>query len=118
MRRGEKLLKGYGFKIREIRKSTNMSQEELGTKIGVTKSFISKLENEKTEPSLEMLNKIAKALDVDIAELFPNKKKAPHEIVQAGGKWMVLGKKLEKEGITPDQVEAWAEIVTKYTKSE
>lgn len=111
-------MKGYGSKIKEIRLMRKMSQEELGEKVDVTKSFISKVENEKTEPSLEMLNKIAEALDVDIVEFFDNKKPAPQVIREAGGQWLILGEKLEKEGITPDQVEAWAEIVTKYTKND
>lgn len=113
-----KQLKGHGTKIKEFRLLRKLSQEDLGKKVDVTKSFISKVENEKTEPSLEMLNKIAEALNVDIVEFFDNKIRPPEKIREVGGQWLVLGEKLEKEGITPNQVEAWAEIVTKYTKND
>ncbi|MFT8319295.1 MAG: helix-turn-helix transcriptional regulator [Bacillus sp. (in: firmicutes)] len=109
-------MKGYGENIKKYRKLMKLNQEQLGEKVDVTKSFISKLENEAAKPSLEMLVKIANVLEVDIGDLIDNKKDVPQEIKDAGGEWMVLGEQLEKEGITPEQVKQWAEIVKNMTK--
>lgn len=111
-----KQLKGYGKRIKELRKKKKWSQEFLGEKIGVTKSFISKIENESYKPNLETLNDIAKVLDVDFIDLF-DKKEPPKELKDAGAKWIALGEELEKEGISIEQVKLWSEIVKKHSQN-
>ena len=59
-----------GQRIRELRKSKNMTQEQLVEKIGSDTNNLSKIENGKKFMSAEKLVKIAQALDVDIKELF------------------------------------------------
>jgi transcriptional regulator with XRE-family HTH domain len=112
-----KQVKGYGEKIHKYRKLKDYTQEELGDKVGVTKSFISKLESENTKPSLIMLAKLAKALDVEIGDLL-NTMDPPKALKDLGSQWMHLGERLEKQGITPEQVELWAEIVKNYTQKD
>jgi transcriptional regulator with XRE-family HTH domain len=109
-------LKGYGKKIKELRKRRKWSQEFLGEKIGVSNTFISKIENEVYTPSLETLNDIAKILEVDFLDLF-EKKEPPQELKDAGAKWIVIGEELEKAGISPEQVKMWAEIIKKHTEN-
>jgi transcriptional regulator with XRE-family HTH domain len=104
-------VKGYGERIKQYRSLKRYTQEELGKKVGVTKSFISKLESESTKPSLEMLLEIANALEVDIGDLVANKFHPPNGLKEVGVEWIVLGEELEKEGITPEQVKKWVEIV-------
>lgn len=59
------------FRIKKIRESKNISAYKLSKIINVTSSYLSKLENNKFfNPTLETLNKIANALDVNIKELF------------------------------------------------
>lgn len=59
------------LKIREARLSKEMTINELAKKAGVSKSFISDLENGKSKNiSLLKLCKISKALDTDVTELF------------------------------------------------
>ncbi len=49
----------FGTSIKEVRKySLNMTQQELGEKIGSDKQYISKIENQKTDPELKTLKKI------------------------------------------------------------
>ncbi|MBS4173517.1 helix-turn-helix transcriptional regulator [Bacillus sp. FJAT-49736] len=86
-----------------------MSQEDLANKLGVTKSYISKLENEKTPISLDTLGKIADILDVDPKDLIDNTK-----IEVNGEKWIILGRKMEEQGVTPEQIEEWARIAKYY----
>lgn len=110
-------MKGYGKKISFNRKKQKISQEELGKKLNVTRSYISKLENEKTPLSLETLGKIADILSVSPGDLIDNKQQEPaEELKEVGAEWIMLGKKMEKHGITPRQIEEWAKIVKFYNE--
>lgn len=55
----------FGQKLRLARKEAKMTQQELAEKLGVTQANISVLEN-RENPELETLVKIAKALDMEI----------------------------------------------------
>ncbi len=74
----------FGEKIRELRKAKNLSQRGLGEMVGVSFTYISKVENEKLDfgdyPSEELIRKLAKALDTDEDELFLLAKKIPDQI--------------------------------------
>lgn len=59
-----------GEKIRKIRKMKGFSILDLKEKTGLSKSTISDLENGKSSPTAETLQKIADALEVDIREFF------------------------------------------------
>lgn len=47
-----------GYRLRELRKENNMSQEELGKLLGVSKVSVSGYENGTRIPSLDILNRI------------------------------------------------------------
>ena len=74
----------FGEKIRELRKTKNLSQRGLGDMVGVSFTYISKVENEKLDfgdyPSEDLIRKLAKALDTDEQELFLLAKKIPDQI--------------------------------------
>lgn len=55
-----------GHKIRELRKSKNMTQAQLGELIGVKKAQISKIENSFTNAKFETILKVFRALDTKI----------------------------------------------------
>lgn len=60
-----------GHKIANIRISLNMSQHELARHIGISRSYLSKLEcgTGISGMSLEILFKIAQAFQIDVAQL-------------------------------------------------
>lgn len=59
------------YRIKELREEKQMTQEELSEKSGVSRSIISKLEQEKPVNMLtDTLSKIANALDVKVSSLF------------------------------------------------
>ncbi|WP_341457745.1 helix-turn-helix transcriptional regulator [Haloimpatiens massiliensis] len=58
-----------GDNVRLLRKERGMSVNKLSKVSGVSLGFISDIENDKTNPSIPTLEKIAKALDVKV-ELF------------------------------------------------
>ncbi|AHF06216.1 helix-turn-helix transcriptional regulator [Desulfitobacterium metallireducens] len=57
-------------RIRELRKTKNMTQEELAKISGVTRQTINAIENSKYNPTLELAIKLARLLGVHIDELF------------------------------------------------
>jgi len=59
----------FGKRIRELRKERELSQIELAAKVGIDRSYIGFLERGERNPSLEMIAKIAEALDVTPDEL-------------------------------------------------
>lgn len=58
-------------RIKAIRKEARITQEELAEKLSVNRATVSKYENGDISLSLEMLRKIAAALNVDWTELVP-----------------------------------------------
>ena len=59
-----------GLNIRNLRNSRGLSQEQLGLAAEVDRSYISEIELAKNSASLDVLERIADALEVDPKELF------------------------------------------------
>lgn len=59
-----------GMRIRFLRKQKNMSQEQLSFESDINKNYISDLENGTRNPSLKVIARLAKALNVTLEELF------------------------------------------------
>ncbi|HHT7239762.1 TPA: helix-turn-helix domain-containing protein [Bacillus cereus] len=58
------MLPTLSIRIKKIRKERKWSQKELGEKVDVSESFISKVESGKKQPSREVTAKIAEVLNV------------------------------------------------------
>ena len=56
--------------IQQLRKLMNLSQEELATKTEVSRQTINSIETGKFDPSLPLVFKLLKTLDVSLEELF------------------------------------------------
>lgn len=63
-----------GEKIRKVREAKGLSQKEISTMVNMDQSQYSKIENDKTDPTTSTLEKIAKALGIDVSELFVSDK--------------------------------------------
>ncbi len=59
-----------GERIRSLREMSNLTQEELADRAGLTKGFISQIERDLTSISLDSLDQILKALDENICDFF------------------------------------------------
>lgn len=56
--------------LKKIRSKKNITQTELAQTLNVDKSFISNIENGKNNPTLSTITNLAKALKVQVEELF------------------------------------------------
>lgn len=70
MRKNAKLPKLLGKRIQRQRKLIGLTQEELAEKVNVSRAYIGYIEQARNTPSIELLEKIAKVLRVNIKELF------------------------------------------------
>lgn len=57
------------IRLREIRERRGLTQMELSQLAGVSQSIISNIENECVSPTVRVLQKLARALDVSVIEL-------------------------------------------------
>lgn len=62
-----------GKKIKEIRELKGISQQVLAAKCNFEKSNMSRLEAGKVNSTISTLEKVSKALEIDIVELFTSK---------------------------------------------
>ena len=65
-----KLRDREGLNVRNLRNSKGLSQEQLALAAEVDRSYISEIELAKNSASIDVLERIADALDVDPKELF------------------------------------------------
>jgi len=70
----------FGKRIKEIRSLQKVSQEELASKIGIHANHLSRYERDVTLPSIEVVKKIAQALEVSIDLLVFGKQDAETSI--------------------------------------
>jgi transcriptional regulator with XRE-family HTH domain len=75
--------KTIGVRIKEQRKRKNFNLEDLSSKTGLTKSFLSQVERGLVSTSINSLRKIAEALDVSILYFFEDKHK--YDLVARAG---------------------------------
>lgn len=61
--------KKLGENLKKIRAKKDITQTELAKILGVDKSFVSNIENAKTNPTLSTITSLAKALSVSTNEL-------------------------------------------------
>jgi putative transcriptional regulator len=57
-------------KVEEFRKAHNLSQEELGKRLNVSRQTIISIEKRRYTPSLKLAFKIAKEFDQSIEDIF------------------------------------------------
>ncbi len=59
-----------GQRLRELRESKNLSQGEIEKRTGLLRCYTSRVENGHTVPSIETLEKYARALEVPLYKVF------------------------------------------------
>lgn len=62
--------KQFGAKLRRIRKKAGFSQEELGFKSGIHRTYIGAVERGEQNVSIDNVHKLARALKVSVKTLF------------------------------------------------
>jgi transcriptional regulator with XRE-family HTH domain len=76
------VLERFGLRLREVRLKAGVSQEKLAELAGLHRTYVSSVERGLRNISLENIDRLAAALDVELADLMPKReaaKKDPQE---------------------------------------
>lgn len=65
-----KELKLFGMRMRELRTSRKLSQEQLAEKVGISPKYMSRIEIGQQFPSINVITKLANALQVELKDFF------------------------------------------------
>ena len=72
----------FGQRLRELRKTNGLSQRELASRVGISFTYLSKIENGAMPPPRgKTITELARALDTDPDELFGLAKKVPSQFL-------------------------------------
>jgi len=66
-----------GDRLRELREEKKLSQGDIEKRTGLLRCYISRVENGHTVPAIETLEKMARALEVPLYQLFYDGEKPP-----------------------------------------
>ena len=67
-----KLRRTVARNLRRLRLKRGLSQEELADRAGLNRNYVGMIEREENAPTVDALEQIAKALDINAVELFSN----------------------------------------------
>ncbi len=70
MPRGDDIRIRFGKRLSELRRVKGLSQEELAFHAGLHRTYVSSAERGQRNVSLVNIEKLAKALEIDLADLF------------------------------------------------
>jgi transcriptional regulator with XRE-family HTH domain len=65
----------FGIVLREMRKKAGFTQEELAFEAGIERNYVSLIELGRNQPTIAVVFKLAKALDVKPSKLIANTEK-------------------------------------------
>lgn len=56
--------------VRRLRQQRGLTQEELAARAGINRNYVGMIEREENSPTVDKLESLAIALDVDVTEFF------------------------------------------------
>ena len=103
-------VRNRGELIAAIRKKLGYSQEELEWRSGVSRTQISRIERDCTNPSIETIRKLEEALDVPLMDLFINPESVDQEdLLQVKQRTTIISqfeKRLALKQLSPSELGA------------
>ncbi|KAA8673393.1 helix-turn-helix transcriptional regulator [Clostridium sp. HV4-5-A1G] len=63
-----------GYKIKKFREARNLTQDDLATKLNISKYTIAKYEQNQRTPSIDMIDKLVEALNISWGDLIDDEK--------------------------------------------
>ncbi len=72
MKKLTNLRQKFGARVRQLREAAGYSQEAFADKCGYARSYMSRVERGQGNPSLDAIEVLAQALNVEVAYLFCN----------------------------------------------
>lgn len=67
------IVRFFADRLRSLRQSRGMTQRDLADRANITLTYISKLESAGTAPGIDLVERLARALETDVVALLPSK---------------------------------------------
>jgi transcriptional regulator with XRE-family HTH domain len=110
-------LDNLGDRIRKLRERSGLSLRELEEKINISYSHLSRIENNKKKPNLELLETLAKFYDVDMPYFFGGTRiKTPKQLEPLLNKhkeWIAKLEGYEEKDLTFEEIQEIADFILK-----
>lgn len=106
--------KEVGNKIKQLRLRNDMTLEQLGERLGVSKAYVHHMENGNRKISLDFLEIVADIFDVEVYYFFTD-----HKLVKLTDEEVVVlerKKKWDEYNISLDEIEMWVDIARSRKK--
>ncbi|MCM1115333.1 MAG: helix-turn-helix domain-containing protein [Clostridium sp.] len=87
----------FGLFITRLRKEKNMTQKDLADKIGVSDKAVSRWENGKNYPDIEMIQMLGEVLGVSVSELLQGERMEQQEVITHSERNVVKAIKMNKK---------------------
>lgn len=91
-------------RLRELRENKNLSQGDIEKRTGLLHCYISRVENGHTVPAIETLEKLARALEVPLYQLFYDGEeppKLPHLLKRKSSDDIAWGSSSQGSSVSP-----------------
>jgi len=75
-----------GDRLRELREGKQLSQGDIEKRTGLLRCYISRVENGHTVPAIETLEKLARAMEIPLYQLFYEGEEAPPPPILPAGR--------------------------------
>jgi transcriptional regulator with XRE-family HTH domain len=69
----------FGRRIRRLRDALTLTQNELARRAGMSRTYLARVELGQQSPTLEVIEKLARALHVKPADLFEDVERRPRQ---------------------------------------
>lgn len=79
------LPKAFGQRVRELRNASGMTQEDLSERCGLFRTYMSRIETGRANPTLTMIQALANSLGVPVVALFESTNAKPIKTKRADG---------------------------------
>ncbi|MCG8498932.1 MAG: helix-turn-helix domain-containing protein [Firmicutes bacterium] len=106
----------FGRILKQLREQKELTQEQLGKIINLSKANISKYELGRLEPNMETLNQIATFFNVSIDYLL-GRTDHPETIIKKTGLeniYLAVAKKMQDQQIPPEDIEKALQVVRMF----
>ena len=105
-----------GMMVRGLREKMGDTQKELGAKIGYSYGGIAKIERGERRPSVDFLEKVAQAYDIDVSYFLGAPQEINDELKEKGVEWVSFVDEMEKRNLTPDELRKVVEFLDSMKK--
>jgi transcriptional regulator with XRE-family HTH domain len=102
-----------GDRIRKLREEKGLSLRELESRIKISYSHLSRIENNKKKPNLDLLELLAEFYDVPLHEFFGDKVETPKKLEDVGVEWITFAEEMKKQNLTPEEIKNILNVVQK-----